>query len=247
LLFVSGCGLPPVRVPKDSDRYEFEAGRIAVEGKQYLEAQNHLKRFLDLHPGHALADSAQFLLGLAQYRSRSYAESAVEFSILVREFPRSELRDDAAYQECLAYFEQMRPAQLDPTLALRARSCLNEFLLAYPDSPHRGEAGKRLGEIGDRLAEKDYRLGVMFANLKRYDAALIYLDEVLRAYPDSRWIPEVLLWKGRCLLKLGRGGDAAAVFRRLVESYPEHDAAGEARRRLQELEPPGERAARQLE
>lgn len=230
-----GCGLPPVRVPKESDRYEFEAGRIAFDGRQYLEAQKHLKRFLDLHPGHALADSAQMLLGMSQYRSRSYAEAAVEFSILTKEFPRSDLRDDAACYECLSYAAQMRPAQLDPTLALRARTCFNDFLLTYPQTSHADEARAKLQEITDRLAEKEFRLGAMWGNMKQYRSALVYFDEVLKAYPGNRWVPEALLWKGRCLQKTLQEGQAADVYRQLVESYPDHPAAREARKRLQEM------------
>jgi outer membrane assembly lipoprotein YfiO len=249
---VGACGMPPVHVPKDSERYEFESGRVAFDHKSYIDAQKHLKKFLDLHPGHAVADSAQLLLGLSQVRLRSYAEAAVEFSILTKEYPRSELRDDAAYNECLAYSAQMRPPQLDPTLAQRARTCFNEFLIAYPTSPLADAARGKLQEIADRLAEKEFRLGVMFANMKHYEAALVYLGEVLSQYPTSRWVCESLLWKGRCLERLGRGPEAAEAFGKLVEGCPDHSGAQEARRRLQALStglggapPSGDRAARE--
>ena len=226
---LGGCGLPPVSVPKTSDRYEFEVGRVALAAKHYLDAQTHLKRFMDTHPGHALADSAQFLLARAQYQSRSYAEAAVEFSLLVREFPRSDLRDDAAVEECLCYFAQMRKPELDATFALRARDCLNDFLLRYPDSPHAEPARQRLVDIADRLAEKEHRLGVMFTKRKLYDAGLIYFDQVVREFPNSRWLPESLLWRARCLDKLGRPDEAEATYQRLLTDFPDHPAAAEAR------------------
>lgn len=232
---VVGCGLPPVRVPETSERYDYELGRVALEVKHYLDAQTHLKRFLDLHPGHALADSAQLLLGLAQYRSKSYAEAAIEFAILVREFPRSELRDDAAYHECLCYSGQMRPAQLDPTFALRARTCLNEFMLRYPESALQDEARQQLGEIADRLAEKEYRLGVMFSKLKRYKASIIYLKEVLQNYPTSRWVPWALLWLGRSSEGQDDVDQAVQSYDALLDSFPDHPAAEEARKRLEKL------------
>ena len=231
LALVAGCGLPPVPVAKTSERYEFEVGRVALEAKKYLEAQTHLKRFLDTHPGHALADSAQFLLGQAQFKSRSYAEAAVEFSILVREFPRSELRDDAAYHECLCYFSQMRKPQLDPTFTLRARDCFNDFLIRYPESTSGKEAVARLGDIANRLAEKEYELGKTWTNMKRYGSGLIYFDEVLTKYPSSRWVPEALLWKARCHEKLGQLQEAEATYQRLLSDFPDHRAAVEARRR----------------
>lgn len=230
LCLPTACGLPPIPVGKTSERYEFEIGRVALEAKRYLEAQTHLKRFLDSHPGHALADSAQFLLGQAHFKSRSYAEAAVEYSILVREFPRSELRDDAAYQECLCYFSQKRKPQLDATFALRARDCLNDFLIRYPDSPQGKEAVERLADLANWLAEKEYELGKTFTNMKRYAAGLIWFDEVLTQYPTSSYVPDALLWKARCQEKLGQAAEAEATYQRLLTDFPTHRAAEQARR-----------------
>jgi outer membrane protein assembly factor BamD len=227
--------MPRVPVSRDSERYDFEAGRVAFEARHYIDAQTYLKRFLDLHPGHAVADSAQFLLGLSQYNGRSYAESAVEFAILVREFPRSELRDDAAYHECLSYHAQMRPPQLDPTFAHRARGCFNEFLLRYPQSTYLAEARMKLRDISDRLAEKEYRLGVMFFNLKRHRAALVYFDELLHRFADSRWVPDTMLWKARAHEKQWQFEDAIKAYESVVEGFPDHPAAREARNRLQQI------------
>lgn len=239
LVISAGCGMPPVPVAKESPRYDFEAGRVALESKRYLDAQTYLKRFLDLNPGHAVADSAQFLMGLAQTRTGSFAEAAVEFAILVREFPRSPLRDDAAYHECLAYFSQMRPAQLDPTFAIRARGCFNEFLLRFPDSELGEEARARLIEISDRLAEKEYRSADMFLSLKRPKAALVYLDEILSRYGNSRWVPQALFLRARCLERLGRLDEAVHTLQRLLASFPDHAVAGPARDLLDRLRQQG--------
>ena len=96
-IVASGCGGPNLQIAPTDPRYELEVGRAEFASRHWLEAQTHLKKFLDAHPGHALADSAQLLLGLSLYESKSYSEAAVEFAILGREFPRSLLRDDAAY------------------------------------------------------------------------------------------------------------------------------------------------------
>ncbi len=237
-----GCGMPPVPVPKTSPRYDFEAGRVALEAKRYLDAQTYLKRFLDLNPGHAVADSAQLLLGLAQARAGSHAEAAVEFAILVREFPRSELRDDAAYHECMAYFSQMRPAQLDPTFALRARGCFNEFLLRFPESSLGGEARTRLVEISNRLAEKELRTAEMFMSLKHYESVLVYVDEILEKYATSEWVPQAFVLRARALLRLKRRDDAVSTLQSFLASFAEHELAPEARELLQRAR--GETATR---
>jgi outer membrane protein assembly factor BamD len=236
LVHVSGCGGPRVPVPRTSDRYEYEAGKASYDVGHYIDAQTHLKRFLDVHPGHAAADSAQMLLGMAQFEVKSYAEAAVEFAILVREFPRSALLDAASYQECLCYKEQMRDAELDPTFAFRTRACLNEFILRYPESPKRDEARQSLQEIADLLAEKEFRLGMMWTKMKRYRAAIIYFDEVLDKYPTSSWVPDSLFWKARCLEERKQFDEAIDMLRLLINSFPEHKVTPEGRRELEHLE-----------
>ena len=229
------CGGPRVPLPKTDKRYEFVQGRTRFEHHDWVEAQQHFKRFLDSSPGEALADSAQFLVGECLFHEKSYAEAAVEFAIVGREYPRSDLDDDAAYAECLCYFEQMRPAQLDPTFAARARTCLNEFLLRYPDAPLRDDAEKHLTRIADLLAEKELRLGVMFCKMKRPAAALVYLQGILEQYPSSKWVPQALLWIGRSDELLDKPAEAASAYRKLLEVFPKDPAADEARTRLRDL------------
>lgn len=235
LVALGACGGPRVVTSPSDPRYEFDLGRAELQRGREIEAQTHLKRFLDLHPGHALADSAQFLVGMAMFGSKSFAESAVEFALLGREFPRSELRDDAAYWECMSYFRQMRPAQFDPTFAQKSSDCFVEMEMRFPNSENVAESRARRDEIADRLAEKEYRLGVLFAKLKKPAAARIYLEGILRDYPRTSWVQPSLLWIGRAYETDGRPADAAAAYRRLIDGYPDSNSAAEARERLRAL------------
>ena len=232
---LGACGGPRVLTSPSDPRHEFDLGRAELQRGHEVDAQTHLKRFLDLHPGHALADSAQFLVGMAMFGSKSYAESAVEFALLGREFPRSDLRDDAAYWECMSYFRQMRPAQFDPTFAQKSTDCFGEMEMRFPDSDNVAASRTRRGEIADRLAEKEYRLGVLFTKLKKPAAARIYLEGILRDYPRSTWVPPSLLWIGRAWETEGRPPDAASSYRRLIEGFPDSKPAAEARQRLRAL------------
>lgn len=222
-------------IPKSDPRYDFELGRREFERKHYVDAQTQLKRFLNLNPGHAVSDSAQFLIARALFESKSYAEAAVEFAILPREYPRSDLRDDAAYHECLSYFSQMRPAQFDPTFASRASGCWSEFLLRYPESSYREQVGTRQREIADRLAEKEFRIGVLFAKLKKPAAARIYLEGLVQHYPETRWVPACLYWIGRSQELQGDPAAAAATYREILDRFPGGDAARDGRERLDRL------------
>jgi outer membrane protein assembly factor BamD len=231
-LLLAGCGGPQVQLAKTDARYNFERGRSEFAHQHWLEAQTFLKRFLDTNPGNAAADSAQFLIARALYEQKSYAEASVEFGVLPREYPRSPLREEAGYCECMSTFKQMRSSQLDPTFANRAATCFQEFLLRYPDTTWRQASNDRLRDIDDRLAEKQYRLGSMFAKMKRPAAARVYLDEIVLKYPQSRWVPPALVWIGSCQQQQGDFAAARASFERVVRDYPDTQPAREATSRL---------------
>lgn len=235
LATAGGCGGRRQPLPTLDPRSELEMGRAEFARRHWLDAQGHFKKFLDLHPGHAAADSAQLLVAMSIFEQKSYAEAAVEFAVLGREYPRSGLGAEAALRECLCYFHEMRPPQLDPTFAFRSRDCLNEFMLRYPESSWREEAEKRLADITDALSEKDFRLGVMFARLKHPRAARVYLEGVLQEYPTSRWVPQSLLWLGRSYEQQGMDAEAVTHYRRLIATYPDDSACKEARGRLRKL------------
>lgn len=232
---LGGCGGPPTRLPKTHPRYSLESGRGEFARGHWLEAQTHLKHFLDTHPGDAAADSAQFLVARALFESKSYPEAAVEFGVLPREYPRSLLREEAGYCECLSVFKQMRPSQLDPTFANRAASCFQDFLLRYPNTTWRQAGQERLQEIDDRLSEKQYRLGVMFARMNRPTAACVYLEEVVSNYPRSRWVAPSLYTLGKCRQQMGEPEAARRSLERVITDYPESEWAREARRLLPAL------------
>ena len=231
----TGCGAPDVHVDPKDPEYEFRVGMAEIEHRRSVQAQEHLKRFLDAHPGHVKADSAQYFLGLAKMRAKLFPEAAVEFQILNQEYPRSPLRPAAAFQECASYQAQVRSPQLDPTFALRARTCFNDYLTRYPGAADSAAAVHELSVIADYLAEKELRLGEMFVRMKRPEAARVYLEGLLEDYPGSRWEADACYQLGRAREQMFDIVEAIAAYRRAVEAAPESGAARSARDRLSAL------------
>src|SRR5204863_10090099 len=97
---------------------------------------------------------------------------------------------------CVSYVKQVHSTQLDPTPAIRAQTCLDEYMLRFPGAPDSAAAAAHLRDLADHLAEKDLRLGRMFVRMKKPRAARVYLANVLHQSPDTRWAPDALLYLG---------------------------------------------------
>jgi outer membrane protein assembly factor BamD len=232
---VAGCGGPRVSIAPTDPLYEFRAGLAENARHHWVEAQEHLKRFLDLHPGHANADSAQYELGLAKMGAHLYPEAAVEFQILGQEYPRSPLRSAASFQECVSYVKQVHSTQLDPTPAIRAQTCFEEYMLRFPGAADSVAAVAHLRDLADHLAEKDLRLGRMFVRMKKPRAARVYLASILHESPGTRWAPDALLYLGQVDELDDKPAEAAKSYRRVVMEYAGAKAAKAAREHLAKL------------
>jgi tol-pal system protein YbgF len=95
-----------------------------------------------------------------------------------------------------------------------ALAALAAFLVKWPDHPYVDHAMYWRGEC--YFAQGDYT------------AALEQFDGVIARFPAGSKAPDALLKLGICHQKLGRAAQAKASFDRLLQEYPQSDAARRA-------------------
>lgn len=95
------------------------------------------------------------------------------------------------------------------------------FVKDYPQSQLAANAG--------------YWIGISYANLKNYRAALGAQEEVLSKYPQSAKAPDALLAIAAIHIEQGDQGSARNTFEDIIARYPSSEAAGKARTRLAAL------------
>jgi tol-pal system protein YbgF len=80
-----------------------------------------------------------------------------------------------------------------------------------------------------------YWLGEAHYVRRDYPAALAAFEGLLKDYPGNRKSPDALLKVGYCQVELKRTGPARAALTRVIEEFPDTQAAAEARVRLERL------------
>lgn len=116
--------------------------------------------------------------------------SVQTFRDLVRDYPKSQLRDVYAFNIGSIY----RTQEMD-TLAIAE---FQKFLLTWPESQLAPQA--------------TFLTGDAWYNMENYDSALVYYRRVLDQYPSSPIIPEALDAVRFTLNATGRGREAVAII-----------------------------------
>lgn len=113
----------------------------------------------------AIGDSPQKMFNAAQadYMAGQYDLAIIGFQEFIKQYPRSELADDAQVGICQAYAQDNKPQESAAACDLAIRN--------YPNS--------------DKLAEAYYRKGLALANLRNTAGAREAWEFLVKTFPNS--------------------------------------------------------------
>jgi len=162
---------------------------------------------------------------------------------LIREFPKSDLVDEAYLTMGKALMGKAEEAteREKGRYAQQAIAALNGLLRAKPDSEYKpealytiGEALYMAGEGGAEYMEKVVRehadspfaaLALQTSGDHAYSnsdfaSAYEYFTRILVDYPDARDLDKTMLMRGHCQVKMRDYPEALRAYYELIESYP---------------------------
>ena len=234
LVFSMACGPKQINVVLDAED-QFALAKREFEKKNYDQASIEFQKLIFNYPGAVFIDSAQYLLGMSYYNQEEYPLAIVEFNKLLSSFPTSQLSDDAAFMRAFGDFKMSAKAELDQKHTLQAIEELQSFLDDYPASDRAKEAFDLLKECRFKLAKKAYKNGHLYFKRKQYEAALIYLKDVINGYHDTEWAAPSQFQIAEVYFKQKKFDQAKTEYQKFLESFPQDKLAKKAKERLEKL------------
>jgi outer membrane protein assembly factor BamD len=234
LVFSMACGPKQPSLILDSED-QFALAKREFEKKHYDRAVIEFQKLIFNYPGAVVIDSAQYLLGMSYYNQKDYPLAVTEFNKLLSSFPTSLLSDDAAFMVAFCDFKMSARAELDQERTSKALEELKSFLDDYPESARTKEAQDLLTECRSKLAKKAYESGRLYFKRRQYEAALIYLQDVMNEYHDTKWAAPAQFHVAEAYFKQKKFDQAKEEYQKFLENFPEDKLAGKAKARLEKL------------
>lgn len=187
-LAAAGCAkraqLPPV--PQDAQQ-AIDQATADMNAKRYGKAEDELTFIIFNFPGSHQASDAQYYLAETYFRSGDYIQAQSEFDFYIKTFPNGRFQEDATYKLAVSYLRSAPGPVRDQTRTLKAREIVDQFLETYPDSPLRTEVEQLRGEIGERLALREFDAARIYYTSGEYKSALVYYKFVGDSFPTEHW------------------------------------------------------------
>ncbi|MCH7760183.1 outer membrane protein assembly factor BamD [candidate division TA06 bacterium] len=215
-ILLIGCGGGKSLVKLDASD-QFQLAMEAFDRGKYQNAIDGFKRVLFEHPGSHYVDDAQYYLAESYALMEDYAQGALEYQYLIRNFPESPYVEEAQYRLGVTYYRQSLPYYLDQADTHKAIQSFKDFLAKYPDSKYVPDVENFLFLAQEKLAKKNMENGRLYRKRKQCSSAVIYLQSLLEEYPKSRFRREATYLLGECYGMMGRKEEALKAYRELLK------------------------------
>ena len=225
---LAGCASGP-RYQEMSPAALHALGQAEFDRGDYDAATRALDRLILTHPEYEQLAEGRFLLARTYFEDEQYLLAADEFLRFLERHSGHPLGPDAALNVCRSYVELSPIPARDQTYTRQAFGVCRDVAAQYRTSAVAQEAEAFAEEMRSKLAEKDYENADHWYRRGAYDSAIVYWEMVVESFSDTEWAPLALLGIACAWQEIGYEDDAEEARQRLLASYPESEAAAQAR------------------
>ena len=222
----------------------YELGIESMTNGHPDKAASYLKRSLELASyDRSLASQTQLWLGDAEYSLGNYSKATAAYNSFLKSEKNGANRTLALYNLAYSEYQQEKYSAAASTFAkaVAARPALPAALKSdavlrmadcqYYTGNYRAARDNYATAKAESTSDADYasyRHAVMLGLGGDIKNKIKELSEIETLYPQSRWMPNVLLEKALTYEALDQNSKAADVFNRLASEYPKSVQARKA-------------------
>jgi outer membrane protein assembly factor BamD len=195
--------------------------------ENYLDAIQEFQAIILQYPGNAVVDSAQYYLAESRYQRGEYILGAYEFSKLIKTMPASKLIPDAQFMLADCYYELSPDFRLDQQYTKKAIEEFQAFIDFFPTNEKVKEAEKKINELNDKLAHKEYNTANLYNIMGDNESAIIYYTKVVDDYHDTQYAPLALYDEINLLVSINENNKALEEIGKFLERYPDNKRSEE--------------------
>lgn len=224
-LLVVSCGSKNQIRPGDTLEVAYEKAMRMYENEKYTDSARAFETVLSIGRGTEIAQQAQFLLAESYFKNRDYLVAAAEYRRYYTNYPRSERRIDAEFNEAMSYVELSPRYKLDQTDTYQALELMQLFIGRYPNTDRAEEAANIVDDLRNKLAQKEFSAAELYMRINAYEAAAVYYGLTIDQFPETEWAEKALANQVLAYLQFAQASVPSKQlerYQKAVESYEKY-------------------------
>ena len=186
---------------KQPDKVLFDRGMDAMKHNRFDIARLDMQTLINTYPDSEFIARAKLSLADSWYAeggTAAMAQAEQEYEDFETFFPNMPEAAEAQVKIANIHYQQMEKPDRDFTHAVRAEQEYRKVIMQYPDNQKMvAEARKKLLQVQEVIAEREFRVGRFYYLRESYPAAIARLQSLLDRYPLYSKADETLYLLGQ--------------------------------------------------
>ena len=175
------------------------------------------------YPASKYADDSQYYLAEINFAEEKYVLAEFNYQKLIRNYPASDYSKTAAYKVALCNYFLSPPYDRDQQYTQSAIKAFQEFQMLYPSDSLSNEASKKIQELRNKLAYREFYTAEIYQKLDSPISSLLYYDEVIKNYPDTKYYEPAFFGKINTLYNIKRYEQIKSLIQIYKQTFPKSD------------------------
>ncbi len=185
---------------KQPDKVLFDKAMDAMRHNRFDVARLTLQTLINTYPDSEYIARAKLAVGDSWYAeggTASLAQAEQEYSDFIVFFPNMPEAAEAQLKIANIHYQQMEKSDRDFTHAKRAEDEYRKMIMQFPDSKLVPEAKRKLLEVQEVLADREFQIGRFYYLRESYPASIARLQSLVDQYPLYSRADEALYLLGQ--------------------------------------------------
>lgn len=239
LQLLTGCGSSKTDITTDDPEKAFSIAKRKYDKRDFVDAIDDFSFIKIRFPGTDVSDKVQFYLASSYFYQKEYILAAYEFESFLKNYPLSPLNAEGKYMLGNTYYELSPKSSLDQQFTKEAMNQFLSYIETYPEDKNVPDAEKKIKEMRNKLAYKDYFTAELYMKTDNYKAASLYYQAVYDEYIDSDWADDAMVGQADAYINGKRYDDAKRVLDKFNKLFPNSNLKSRALKlevRIRELQ-----------
>jgi outer membrane protein assembly factor BamD len=219
LITLTACGATKTPESRTPDQI-FQDGVKLFNDEDYLEAKFTLDLIRLQYPASQYADDAQYYLAEISYKKEEFILAAYNYNMLRRVYPGSPYSKECLYKTALSYFGLSPSYDRDQDYTKKAIESFQEFQYLYPDDSLSAESAKKIKELRNKLAHREYFTAELYKKLDSPRSSIIYYDAVINNFNDTEYYELAMAGKIELLIFMKKYDQVQSLINAYKTTFP---------------------------
>jgi outer membrane assembly lipoprotein YfiO len=146
-----------------------------------------VKSVLRKYPYEEFSEEFAFRLASYYFTQGDYEEAEMEYDLFLKTYPESAWSPTAAFRKGMANIGKHSGVEYDSAPLQTAKADFEKYIENNPHSDKVSDAQEQLQVIAERMAEKEYNIGLFYFKRGKSNAAVYYMESVIGEFPTTSW------------------------------------------------------------